>query len=170
MRLALLRAPLPKMKLAHKLGSMLDHGPYSHGELVFSDHVTGSSWLKGGVQLRKMPDAHYIADIWDYYSLPDSLEPAARQWFITNKGKPYDVLGPVRFAIGIVNQSVDRYYCHEATAEALSLPDPWRWTGGLFVAMGPKLWPTEFKRVPAPWFTPLPSVFLRCSDPPNELR
>lgn len=165
MRLALLRAPLPgwRMALAHKVGAALDHTQWSHGEIVFSDRITGSAWLDGGVALRRMPDAHYEADRWDYFDLPDGLEPAARRWFADNSGKPYDVLGPARFALGILSQTADRWYCHEATAEALGLPDSWRWTGGMFVAMGPRLWPGEFKRVPAPWYTPPPSQFMRCS-------
>lgn len=165
MRLAVLRAPLPgrRMRLAHAAGSALDHGPYSHGEIVFSDRMTGSAWLDGGVQLRRMPAGHYEADIWDYWTLPDALEPPARRWFIDHAGEPYDVLGPARFALGVVRQNSERWYCHEATAEALGLPDSWRWTGGLFVALGPLLWPGEFKRVPAPWYTPPPVHMARCS-------
>lgn len=165
MRLALLRAPLPgwRYALAHKLGSALDHGPYSHGELVFSDKMTGSAWARGGVQLRRLPDSHYAADIWDFYSLPDRLEPTARRWFAENAGAGYDPIGCVRFAIGIVRQNADRWYCHEAIAESLGLADSWRKTGGAFVADGPKWWPGEFKRVGGPWPTPLPREIVRCS-------
>lgn len=148
MRLALLRAPLPgwRKSLAHKLGSALDHGPYSHGELIFSDRMTGSSWMASGVQLRRMPAGHYEADRWDYFELPDRLEERARQWFEDKAGTPYDMLGPARFAIGIVRQDADRWYCHEAIAESLGLATSWRCTGGWFVAYGPDLWPGEFKR------------------------
>lgn len=166
MRLALLRAPLPgwRMRLAHWAGAGLDHTVWSHGEIVFSDRVTGSSWARGGVRLRRTPDEHYGADIWDYFTLPDRLEAPAREWFTEHSGAPYDLLGPARFALGIVRQRSDRYYCHEAIAEALGLPDSWRWTGGLFVAIGPKLWPGEFHRVLAPWQAPWPSVLLKSGD------
>lgn len=164
LRLALLRAPLPgwRMRLAHKAGSMLDHGPYSHGELVFSDHITGSSWADTGVSLRDMP-GRYEPDIWNYWTLPDELEADSRRWFADNQGALYDPFGCVRFAIGVVRQTADRWYCHEAIAESLGLRDSWRFTGGLFVSQGPRLWPGEFKRVPAPWYTPLPVEILRCS-------
>lgn len=170
MRLALLRAPLPgwRMALAHKAGAALDHTQWSHGELIFGDRITGSAWLDGGVQLRGMPPEHYAADIWDFFELPDHLEPAARRWFADNAGAGYDVLGPARFAIGVVRQTADRWYCHEAIAEALALPDSWRWTGGLFVSLGPQLWPGEFKRVGGPWPTRLPNEWptelVRCTD------
>ncbi len=151
------------MAAAHAAGSALDHGPYSHGELIFSDRMTGSSWAKGGVAVRQYPEARYRTGAWDFYSLPDNLEPAARKWFVDHAGEKYDMLGPARFAIGIVRQTANRWYCHEATAEALGLPDSWRWTGGMFVALGPILWRGSFRRVPGPWQDPWPSVIVRCS-------
>ena len=164
-RLALLRAPLPgrHTALAHRVGAALDHTCWSHGEIVFADRTTGSSWSRGGVALRKFDESRYAADIWDYYELPDSLEADARQWFVDHAGQPYDVLGPARFALGVLRQTEDRWYCHEATAEALGLPDSWRWTGGLFVSLGPVMWPRDFRKVPAPWYVPPPTTIVRCS-------
>lgn len=166
MRLALLRRPLPgwRMALAHKLGAALDHSPYSHGELVFSDRITGSSWLRGGVQLRRMPAGHYDdGDRWDFFTLPDNLEPAARRWFADHSGMPYDIWGPVRFGVGFVPEDERGMYCHEAIAAALGLREPWRYTGGLLLAQARDRWP-EVGRVLGPWYVcPWASTMARCS-------
>jgi hypothetical protein len=157
MRLALLRAPLPgwRMALAHRLGAALDHSPYSHGELVFSDRVTGSSWLRGGVQLRTMPDGHYDRARWDFFTIPDAArEQRAREWFEANQHLPYDVWGPVRFGVGFVPQDARGMYCHEAIAASLGLSEPWRYTGGLLLALARDHWNTM--RVLGPWYTPPP--------------
>lgn len=164
MRLALLRAPLPgwRYRLAHWAGKSLDHGPYSHGEIIFSDKTVGSAWLDGGVQVRQMPPEHYDADIWDFFSLPDEMEAQARAWFEAHAGEPYDLIGPARFALGILRQRSERWYCHEAIAESLGLADSWRYTGGLLLAVGPRIWPGSFKRVGGPYPLEWPKKVLRC--------
>ena len=165
MRLALLRAPLPgwHTRIAHRAGAALDHTDWSHGEIIFKDRYTGSSWARTGVDLLKFDERRYAEDIWDFYELPDRLEDDVRQWFRDHRFEPYDVLGPARFALGVLRQTENRWFCHEAIAEALGLPDSWRWTGGLFVSMLPLIWPQEFRKVPAPWYTPPPSVMMRCT-------
>ncbi len=156
MRLALLKAPLPgfRSRWGHWLGAKLDNSDYSHGELVFSDKVTGSSWLRGGVQMRTMPDGYYAPGLWDFFTLPDRMEPGARRWFIENRHRPYDVWGCVRFGCGFVPQDERGMYCHEAIAAALGLARPWNYTGGRLRDIAYDHWNTM--PVLGPWYTPPP--------------
>lgn len=153
MRLALLKRPLGpgiKFKAAHALGSRLDRSPYSHGELVFTDHVSGSSWLRGGVQLRQQTEHYYDPSKWDFWSLPWRLEAPAREWFEANHLKiRYDTLGCVRFAIGFVDHDKAGMYCHEAIGTAVGLIDPWRNAGGGILAQARKHWNSV--RLPSAW-------------------
>lgn len=156
MRLALLRSALPGpgYRIAHALGKRLDHSPYSHGELVFSDRLIGSSWVRGGVAIRRPSSDHFERGEWDFFTLPDAKEPAARAWFAANSHLPYDIWGPVRFGVGFVSEDARGMYCHEAIAASLGLTEPWRYTGGLLLGVARDHWNTM--RVLGPWYVPPP--------------
>ena len=103
---------------------VIDRGPYSHVELVFSDGMSGSaSYIDGGVRLKRIDydDTH-----WDFIDLPPSMEPYARDWFEANKGAPYDLMGNVRFVLPWLADSERGWFCSEAMAAALRLKEPWR--------------------------------------------
>lgn len=103
---------------------VIDRGPYSHCELVFSDGLSGSaSYIDGGVRLKRIT---YDPAHWDFIDLPPSLEPHARDWFERNAGAPYDLMGNVRFVLPIVPASSSGWFCSEAMAAALKLKEPWR--------------------------------------------
>lgn len=103
---------------------LVDHGPYSHCELVFSDGLSGSaSFIDKGVRLKRID---YDSDHWDFVELPAGLEVYARDWFEANQGAPYDLVGNLRFVLPLVNHSERGWFCSEALAAALRLQDPWR--------------------------------------------
>lgn len=133
MRLALLKAPLPGLKhqLAHRLGMAVDHSPYSHSNIVFTGGKSGSAWADGGVQLREV---EYDPALWDFYTLPSCLEPKAHAWFSWNTGAGYDRCGVLRFGIPLLQESPDKFFCHEAVAAALGWSDAWRCGPGLLLS------------------------------------
>lgn len=114
-----------------------EHGKYSHGELLFSDGMSGSSSLiDKGVRIKRI---EYDPERWDFVSLPQHLEPYARDWFETRAGLAgYDLLGQLRFVwmpVRIGNNDF-RYWCTEAMAAALRMQDPWRYgPNGLAAAL-----------------------------------
>lgn len=136
MRLAMLKAPLPRRWLAHQIGSTIDHSPYSHGELVFSDGVSGSSWRDGGVQTRRMPDGYYDPSRWDFWWLPSHIEMATRGWYVDHEGEPYDEIGVLRFGFCLASQDPIGWFCLESiAASTLKMGDQsWRFGPGLIVA------------------------------------
>lgn len=104
---------------------VIDHGPYSHCEIVFKDGVCGSaSYIDHGVRIKRIEfdPAH-----WDFLDLPDHLEPYARDWFERNQGAPYDLLGNVRFVLPWIDDSDTGWFCSEALGAALRWSEPWRY-------------------------------------------
>ena len=101
---------------------------YSHCELVVS---TGRAWSAsfeaGGVR-SKLVD--FDPPKWDLIDLPDALEPAAVAWFTAHRGAKYDLLGNLQFILAAIPHSRKRWFCSEAVAAALEIPDPWRYDPG----------------------------------------
>lgn len=105
---------------------LIDCGPYSHVELVFSDGLSASaSYIDGGVRFKDV-DYSKHPDHWDFMTLPDELEDCARDWFERNLGAPYDLMGNVRFVVPLLPDSETGFFCSEAMAAALKLREPWR--------------------------------------------
>jgi hypothetical protein len=103
---------------------LIDRGPYSHCELVFSDGISApSSWMDGGVRLKRI---EYNPQHWDFIELPAHLEPAARVWFEAHKGDPYDLLGNLHFVFFLVKESSKGWFCNEAMAASLGILQGWR--------------------------------------------
>lgn len=101
---------------------------YSHVELVLSGGWSGSaSFMDGGVRLKVID---FDAAHWDFIDLPVALEPAALAWFEQRRGAKYDLLGNLHFIIRPVAHDKARWFCSEAIAAALGMPDPWRYCPG----------------------------------------
>ena len=142
MRLALYRGTRPGWQgIYSRLVRWIDGGPYSHVEIVFSDGVSASaSWIDGGVRFKAID---YRTEHWDFIDLPTDMEPAAREWFQQHQGAGYDLIGNLRFVLGFVPHSRARWFCSEAAAAALGMPDPWRYGPcGLAAALTWRLHPT----------------------------
>lgn len=102
----------------------VDGGPYSHCELFFSDGVSASaSYMDGGVRFNNIT---YDPSKWDVFAINDCFEYAARKWFDIHQGEGYDLLGNLRFLLGIVRESEDRWFCSEAVAAALGVKEAYR--------------------------------------------
>ena len=101
-------------------------GLYSHCELVFSDGYSASaSWMDGGVRLKKID---YDPVHWDFIDLPGHLEADARAWFRQHDRKPYDLLGNLGFVWRPVHGEEGAFFCSEACAAALGIPEAWRYS------------------------------------------
>lgn len=123
MKLALKKTPRPGLfgPLSHRVACHLDHSPYSHGELVFKTGKSASSVIGEGVRFK---DIKYSSGAWDFFTLPDELEPAAHAWFMRHVGAPYDHMGMFRFGFGVLPQSPTRWFCTEAISASLGWSKP----------------------------------------------
>lgn len=111
--------------LYNRLSRWLDHGPYSHAELIFSNGMSASaSFMDRGVRIKYIG---YTSGDWDFVTLPDRLEVGARRWFTEHRGARYDLMGNLNAAFGFVPHSPDKWFCSEAVAEALGLLESWRY-------------------------------------------
>jgi hypothetical protein len=111
--------------LYNRLGRWLDHGPYSHCEMQFSDGLSGSSsFMDGGVRFKQI--GYSSVDNWDFVDLPPHLENMAYCWFLKHNGQGYDVMGNINALLGFVPHTSSKWFCSEAMAAALDFADPWR--------------------------------------------
>jgi hypothetical protein len=112
--------------------------PYSHVELIFFDDGSGdvcqaasSSYMDGGVRFKWFA---FDPALWDFVDLPDSLAVPAIQWFDAHEGQGYDLLGNLHFVFGPVGGDKAKWFCSEAVAAALGIPDPSRFDPGTLYA------------------------------------
>jgi len=121
---------------------------YSHVELIVS---TGRAWSAsfedGGVR-SKLID--FDPEKWDLVDVPVHLEPAAVDWFTAHRGEKYDLRGNLQFVIAAAGHSEKRWFCSEAVAAALGIPDPWRYDPGTLASALTLL----TRPAPAGFFTP----------------
>jgi hypothetical protein len=108
--------------------------PYSHVELIFFDGGPGgdsqaasSSYMDGGVRFKWFT---FDPVLWDFVDLPDALILPALAWFDAYEGAAYDLLGNVHFVLSAVGDDRRKWFCSEAVAAALGMPDPERFDPG----------------------------------------
>jgi hypothetical protein len=101
----------------------LTKGPYSHCALVFSDGVLGEATNVDDAGVRFAPNPNLMPDSWDFVELPAYDEGKARTWFVQHEGQPYDYKGALRMADPNQKGDPDAWYCSEACATALGLPN-----------------------------------------------
>lgn len=115
--------------LYSRLGRRLDHGPYSHSEMIFSNGLSASASLEDkGVRFKHIRYSN--PHRWDFLPIPDpdgDLEAYAYDWYTEHEGDKYDILGNIRFLIGFVRHSPDERFCSESNLEALKFPEPFRY-------------------------------------------
>jgi hypothetical protein len=113
----------------NRLGRLLDHGPYSHMELVTTHGVSlSSSYMDGGVRGKLI--GFSSVGHWDFIPIPDpsgDIEGRVWKYFNETNGRGYDVWGNVRFAIGAVSESRDLDFCSEWGMAALTYREAWRY-------------------------------------------
>ena len=101
---------------------------YSHVELVLSTGRAWSSSFEDGGVRSKLID--FDPARWDLVDLPPALERAAVVWFEAHLGAGYDLVGNLQFVVSPIPHSRRRWFCSEAVAAALGIPDPWRYSPG----------------------------------------
>ena len=101
---------------------------YSHVELVLTTGRAWSSSFEDGGVRSKLID--FDPARWDLVDLPPALEHAAVAWFEAHRGAGYDLVGNLQFVISPIPHSRSRWFCSEAVAAALGIPDPWRYSPG----------------------------------------
>lgn len=118
-RLALKKTARPTLwgPVSHAIGKRLDHGPYSHCELVLDNGMSASSVMGEGVRLKKIQ--YRSAGAWDFFQLPFFLAPRAHKWFYEHVGERYDYGAMARFWWGVVHEENGRWTCTEAVGTAL---------------------------------------------------
>ena len=107
---------------------------YSHVELIFIEGpktgrclAASSSAMDGGVRSKVID---FDPALWDFVDLPDQLWDQAWTWFCNHDGAAYDYLGNVPFVLSPVAGSKRKWFCSEAVAAALGIPDPGRFDPG----------------------------------------
>lgn len=101
---------------------------YSHCEVIFSDGMSASSsFSDGGVRFKEI---EYEPERWDIIELPSANEDAVRKWFKDHEHAKYDLLGNLHFIFGFIGNSNGKWFCSEAIAEALDIPNAWRFDPG----------------------------------------
>lgn len=110
------------------LGRKLDHGPYSHTELVLPSGLSLSSSLPdGGVRAKLI--RYSCPHKWDFLPLHDpdgTWTLGAMAWFEAHKDDKYDILGNLRFVTNFIPHSEDKQFCSEANMAMLGYPEPFR--------------------------------------------
>ena len=125
MRAAFYKSVRPGLQGIYSRGvRLVDRGPYSHCELIFSDGLSASaSYIDKGVRLKRID---YDPAHWDILDLPGFDEAAARTWCGSRVGHGYDLLGNLRFSFGGVQDDDGKWFCSEALMAALGFAEPWR--------------------------------------------
>lgn len=99
--------------------------PFSHVELVINGESWSSSLRDGGVRCKRIQfdPAHWVV-----IDIPGDQDYAHR-WFLCHVGKPYDLLGLVRFVVPFP-RSARSWFCSEAVAAALKHKAPEKYSPG----------------------------------------
>lgn len=137
--------------LYNRLGRLLDRGPYSHCELIFSDGQSGSSsFMDGGVRLKQIN--YTSVGNWDFLPLRDAqgrFEKSALAWMYAHDHCEYDIWGNIRFFCGLARDSADKWFCSEAIMAALGFEDSFRYGPNGLAAVLPRYFCTDIVKVPA---------------------
>jgi hypothetical protein len=101
---------------------------YSHVELILPfGAAASSSAMDGGVRFKVID---FDPALWDFVDLPTDLAGGAEAWFNEHYGEPYDLLGNLHFVVSAVGDDKRKWFCSEAVAAALGMPNPERFDPG----------------------------------------
>ncbi|HEY9460364.1 MAG TPA: hypothetical protein VIR04_06155 [Paralcaligenes sp.] len=120
-----------RSRIFNRLVAWWTRGAFSHCELVTGYTSDGaaicwsSSWLDGGVRRKAIK---LNPDHWELVDIPDTprTRTGAVTWFMVNSGQPYDLLGLLGFLWRPTRDVLHGWFCSEAIAAALGIPEPWR--------------------------------------------
>jgi hypothetical protein len=89
--------------------------------------------MDGGVRFKSID---FNPALWDFVDLPVTAEVAADAylWFIDHAGDAYDLLGNAHFVFSAIGDDKRKWFCSEAVAAALGIPNPERFDPGTLYA------------------------------------
>lgn len=117
-----------RKRLYNRIASLWLRGAYSHCELILDhDHqgrqiCASSSFMDGGVRIKHMV---LDPDHWDVIDVSGDVHDAWH-WLARHHDEGYDLLGFVGFIARVLGHDKRRWFCSEAVAEMLGIPDAWR--------------------------------------------
>ena len=81
-----------------------------------------SSFMDGGIRRK------FIRPDWNHWDMieVDADRHQVAQWFEAREGQRYDLLGLAGFVFRRFADDSKKYFCSEAVAAALGIPEPWR--------------------------------------------
>jgi hypothetical protein len=123
--IAFYKGPAPTLlrRLVHSLICWRTDGQYSHVELVKDGYLGHTaSFLDGGVRVKAID---FSTGRWDMVTTPGD-EGAAIRWFQDHMGEPYDWFGLFGWVLPWRVSCRKWWFCSEAVAEAMGLPESWR--------------------------------------------
>ncbi len=125
MKVAFYKGTRPGLQgIYSRIVRLIDRGPYSHCELVFDSGLCASaSYIDGGVRFKQID---FDPAKWDFIEVPWADPEKAFDWFSKHAGEPYDLAGNLHFVFGVVPDGKGRWFCSEAVAAAMGLPEAWR--------------------------------------------
>lgn len=109
--------------------------PYSHCELVVSGEggtsmCLSSSFMDKGVRMKQI---ELNPERWDIIDLPWADEIDVIEWFSIHQGEGYDLFGLLGFVFPY-REDKSKWWCSEACAAALGLPDAWKYSPDLLAS------------------------------------
>jgi hypothetical protein len=129
-----------KKRLFDRLVSWWTKGDFSHVEIEFSDGYSYSSSVRdGGVRKKKID---YKPEHWEILVIPNTTgmlvkkdEFHIKEFLEVQLGKKYDYFGLFGFILPPLDDIPERYFCSELIADALDLPDAWRYSPNMLYAV-----------------------------------
>jgi hypothetical protein len=109
-----------------KLVMFVTGSTYSHCELIVNGVSYSASMRDGGVR-QKLID--YKSDRWDVLEIEGEAMTAVR-WFHEHEEDGYDYLGLLGFLLPWRTEMQTKWFCSEAVAAALGIPEPWAFSPG----------------------------------------
>lgn len=140
MKIAFYKGTLPGWRgWVSRLIRFTERGRYSHCEVVFSDGLCASaSWYDGGIRFKRID---FNPEHWDFVEVPWADEAAAHAWFSEHLLCGYDLKGSLGILFRPVRHHGGRWFCSEAAAAALGVPQAWRFGPNALAAMlGAEKW------------------------------
>lgn len=113
--------------LYNMLGRRLDHGPYSHSELILPEKYqrlsASASFIDGGVRFKAI--GYSSVGAWDFLPIPDpddKLADHAYNWTLDYNACRYDLKGNIRFVTNFVCHDETKWFCTESNMAMLKYP------------------------------------------------
>ena len=102
--------------------STLTLSKFIHTQIIFSNGLVGSSWIKEGVAIKTINDVVTYPSLFTYVKIKDDKvdEKLVYDFFLANLGIPFDMKGAMLLAIiPYFEINENKYHCSKVCFEAL---------------------------------------------------